>query len=142
MCSSDLDGWLHTGDIGSLDEHGTIMFHSRLKDMLKVGGENVAAAEIESLLQLHPGVKLAQVVGVADARLVEVPAAFIERVPGTSATEEELIGWCRGKIASFKVPRHIRFVSTWPMSTSKIQKFSLRKTLEAELAAGGTAGSA
>jgi len=128
------DGWLHTGDIGSLDEHGTVMFHSRLKDMLKVGGENVAAAEIESLLQLHPGVKLAQVVGVADARLVEVPAAFIERVPGTSATEEELIGWCRGKIASFKVPRHVRFVSSWPMSTSKIQKFSLRKTLEAELA--------
>lgn len=131
------DGWLHTGDIGSLDEHGTIMFHSRLKDMLKVGGENVAAAEIETLLQQHPGVKLAQVVGVADARLVEVPAAFIERVPGTSATEEELIGWCRGKIASFKVPRHVRFVSTWPMSTSKIQKFNLRKTLEAELAGGG-----
>jgi len=132
------DGWLHTGDVGSLDEHGTIMFHSRLKDMMKVGGENVAAAEIESLLQQHPGVKLAQVVGVADARLVEVPAAFIERVPGSSATEEELIGWCRGKIASFKVPRHVRFVTAWPMSTSKIQKFSLRKTLETELAAAAT----
>ncbi len=129
------DGWLHTGDVGSLDEHGTIMFHSRLKDMMKVGGENVAAAEIESLLQQHPGVKLAQVVGVADPRLVEVPAAFIERVPGIDSTEEELIGFCRGKIASFKVPRHVRFVTVWPMSTSKIQKFSLRKSLEAELAA-------
>ena len=128
------DGWLHTGDIGSLDEHGTIMFHSRLKDMLKVGGENVAAAEIESLLQQHPGVKLAQVVGVADPRLVEVPAAFIERAPCVAVTEEELLQWCRGKIASFKVPRHVRFVQSWPMSTSKIQKFSLRKELEAELA--------
>ena len=67
-----------------------------------------------------------------------MPAAFIERVPGTSATEEELIGWCRGKIASFKVPRHVRFVTAWPMSTSKIQKFSLRKTLETELAAAAT----
>ncbi len=128
------DGWLHTGDIGSLDEHGTIMFHSRLKDMLKVGGENVAAAEIESLLQQHPGVKLAQVVGVADPRLVEVPAAFIERAPGVAVTDEELLQWCRGKIASFKIPRHVRFVQSWPMSTSKIQKFSLRKELEAELA--------
>ena len=128
------DGWLHTGDIGSLDEHGTIMFHSRLKDMLKVGGENVAAAEIETLLQQHPGVKLAQVVGVADPRLVEVPAAFIERAPGVAVTDEELLQWCRGKIASFKIPRHVRFVQSWPMSTSKIQKFSLRKELEAELA--------
>ena len=76
------DGWLHTGDIGSFDEHGTIMFHGRTKDMLKVGGENVAAAEIESALQAHPAVKLAQVVGIPDARYVEVPAAFIELVPG------------------------------------------------------------
>src|SRR5262249_20397254 len=74
----DAEGWYHTGDIGSLDENGTLMFHGRLKDMLKVGGENVAAAEIESCLQRHPAVKLAQVVGVPDQRLVEVAAAFIE----------------------------------------------------------------
>jgi fatty-acyl-CoA synthase/long-chain acyl-CoA synthetase len=134
------DGWLHTGDTGSLDEHGTIMFHGRIKDMLKVGGENVAAVEIESLLQRHPAVKLAQVVGVADARLVEVPAAFVELEPGMQATEEELIASCRGQIASFKIPRHIRFVSSWPMSTSKIQKYRLRDELEAELAAARARG--
>jgi fatty-acyl-CoA synthase len=129
------DGWLHTGDIGSLDEHGTIMFHGRFKDMLKVGGENVAAAEIETLLQQHPAVKLAQVVGVPDARLVEVPAAFVELKPGAQAGEQDLIGFCKGRIASFKIPRHVRFVDAWPMSTSKIQKFKLRGELVAELEA-------
>jgi fatty-acyl-CoA synthase/long-chain acyl-CoA synthetase len=129
------DGWLHTGDIGSLDEHGTIMFHGRFKDMLKVGGENVAAAEIESLLQQHPAVKLAQVAGLPDPRLVEVPVAFIELKPGQQVSAEDLIGFCKGKVASFKVPRHIRFVTTWPMSASKIQKFKLRTDLEVELAA-------
>ncbi len=128
-------GWLHTGDIGSLDEHGTIMFHGRFKDMLKVGGENVAAAEIESLLQQHPAVKLAQVAGLPDARLVEVPVAFVELKPGQQASAEDLIAFCKGKVASFKVPRHIRFVAAWPMSASKIQKFKLRTDLEAELAA-------
>lgn len=132
----DPQGWYHTGDIGSIDEAGTMMFHGRLKDMLKVGGENVAAAEIEACLQRHPAVKLAQVVGVPDARLVEVPAAFVERKPGESVTEQELIDFCRREIAGFKVPRHVRFVSEWPMSTSKIQKFRLRDQLVAELGLG------
>ena len=87
----DREGWFHTGDIGSLDEHGTIMFHGRYKDMLKVGGENVAAAEIEALLGRHPAVKLAQVVGIPDAKYAEVPAAFVELKPGSSATEAELV---------------------------------------------------
>jgi acyl-CoA synthetase (AMP-forming)/AMP-acid ligase II len=77
---------------------------------------------------------------VADARLVEVPAAFVELEPGMQATEEELIASCRGQIASFKIPRHIRFVSSWPMSTSKIQKYRLRDELEAELAAARARG--
>jgi len=129
----DRDGWFHTGDIGSLDEHGTIMFHGRYKDMLKVGGENVAAAEIEALLGRHPAVKLAQVVGIPDAKYVEVPAAFIELKPGASATEAELLSYCKGEVAGFKVPRAVRFVEDWPMSSSKIQKFRLRETLVAEL---------
>jgi fatty-acyl-CoA synthase len=129
----DADGWFHTGDIGSLDEAGTVMFQGRLKDMLKVGGENVAAAEIETCLQRHPAVKLAQVVGVPDARLVEVAAAFIERHAHVAVTEAELIEFCRSEIAGFKVPRHVRFVTEWPMSTSKIQKFRLRDQLLAEL---------
>jgi fatty-acyl-CoA synthase/long-chain acyl-CoA synthetase len=133
----DPQGWFHTGDIGSLDEAGTVMFHGRLKDMLKVGGENVAAAEIESCLQRHPAVKLAQVVGVPDPRLVEVPAAFIERQADIAVTPEELIEFCRREIAGFKVPRHVRFVTEWPMSTSKIQKFRLRDRLLAELGLSG-----
>ncbi len=133
------DGWLHTGDVGSFDEHGQIMFHGRTKDMLKVGGENVAAAEIEAVLQTHPAVKLAQVVGVPHARYVEVPAAFIELVEGASASEAELIAHCEGKLARFKVPRYVRFVTSWPMSTSKIQKFRLRDQLVAELGVGAAA---
>ncbi|TXH03379.1 MAG: AMP-dependent synthetase [Rhodocyclaceae bacterium] len=127
------DGWFHTGDIGSIDADGNVMFHGRIKDMLKVGGENVAAAEIEAMLQTHPAVKLAQVVGLPDARYAEVPAAFVELAEGETATEQELIAHCRGQIAAFKVPRHVRFVDVWPMSTSKIQKFRLRDHLIAEL---------
>lgn len=133
------DGWLHTGDVGSFDEHGQIMFHGRTKDMLKVGGENVAAAEIEAVLQTHPAVKLAQVVGVPHPRYVEVPAAFIELAESTSATEAELIAHCEGKLARFKVPRYVRFVTSWPMSTSKIQKFRLRDQLIEELGVGAAA---
>ena len=129
----DADGWFHTGDIGSLDAAGTIMFHGRIKDMLKVGGENVAAAEIEAQLQKHPAVKLAQVVGIPDSKYEEVPAAFIELQPGQTVTPEELIELCRRDIASFKVPRQVRFVTEWPMSSSKIQKFRLRTALLEEL---------
>lgn len=132
----DKDGWFHTGDIGSLDAAGTIMFHGRFKDMLKVGGENVAAAEIEAQLQKHPTVKLAQVVGIPDAKYAEVPAAFVELQPGASATESELIEFCRKEVAGFKVPRHVRFVTEWPMSSSKIQKFKLRTALVEELKLG------
>lgn len=132
----DRDGWYHTGDVGSMDGRGTMMFHGRIKDMLKVGGENVAAAEIEACLQRHPAVKLAQVVGIPDARLVEVPAAFVERKADASVTDQELMDYCRREIAGFKVPRIVRFVAEWPMSTSKIQKFKLRDELVRELGLG------
>ncbi len=129
----DDDGWYSTGDRGSLDGDGRLRFLGRLKDMLKVGGENVAAAEIESLLSTHPAVKLVQIVGVPDARLEEVPAAFVELRAGHEATAEELIAFCSERIARFKVPRHVRFVSAWPMSATKIQKGPLREALAAEL---------
>jgi acyl-CoA synthetase (AMP-forming)/AMP-acid ligase II len=131
--AKDDDGWYHTGDVGSLDEDGSIMFYGRTKDMLKVGGENVAAAEIESWLARHDAVKMAQVVGVPDSRLGEVAAAFIELKAGASVEPEELVAHCKGEIASFKVPRYIRFVTEWPMSTSKIQKYKLKEQLTAEL---------
>jgi acyl-CoA synthetase (AMP-forming)/AMP-acid ligase II len=129
----DTDGWYHSGDIGSLDAAGHLRFHGRFKDMLKVGGENVAAAEVEAVLATHDGVQLAQVVGLPDARLAEIPAAFIERSGNVDVSEEELICFVKERIASFKVPRHIRFIDEWPMSASKIQKFKLRQQLMQEL---------
>jgi fatty-acyl-CoA synthase len=129
----DGDGWYHSGDIGSLDQYGHLRFHGRFKDMLKVGGENVAAAEVEAVLAAHDGVQLAQVVGLPDARLAEIPAAFVERSGKADVTEEELICFVKERVASFKVPRHIRFIDEWPMSASKIQKFKLRQQLMAEL---------
>ncbi|MGI9598553.1 MAG: class I adenylate-forming enzyme family protein [Acidimicrobiales bacterium] len=128
------DGWFRTGDIGSVDRDGRIVYRGRVKDMLKVGGENVAAAEIEGHLSGHPAVMLVQVVAAPDPTYVEVPAAFVQLVDGASVTEDELIGFCRGAIASFKVPRYVRFVEEWPMSATKIQKVRLRERMEAELA--------
>jgi fatty-acyl-CoA synthase len=127
------DGWFRTGDIGALDGGGRISYLGRAKDMLKVGGENVAAAEIEGFLGLHPAVMLAQVVSAPDAKYTEVAAAFVQLKAGATATEDELIAFCRGKIASFKVPRHVRFVTEWPMSATKIQKYVLRQAIATEL---------
>ncbi len=127
------DGWFRTGDLGVLDAEGRVTFRGRLKDMLKVGGENVAAVEIEGYLALHPAVKLAQVVGLPDEKYGEVPVAFIELVPDAATTEAEMIAFCRGEIASFKVPRHVRFVSTWPMGATKILKSALRERILAEI---------
>jgi fatty-acyl-CoA synthase/long-chain acyl-CoA synthetase len=129
----DPEGWYHSGDIGSLDDNGHIMFHGRFKDMLKVGGENVAAAEVEAVLASHPAVRLAQVVGLPDERLAEIPAAYVERSGEADASAEELIAYAKARLASFKVPRHIRFIDEWPMSASKIQKFKLRGALMHEL---------
>jgi fatty-acyl-CoA synthase len=106
--------------------------------MLKVGGENVAAAEVETFLLTHPDVEIAQVVGAPDARYTEVPAAFVQLRAGAQVGEQELIAHCLGRIATFKVPRYVRFVDEWPMSGTKIQKFKLRERIAAELADAGT----
>ncbi len=134
------DGWFHTGDLGSIDANQTLMFHGRAKDMLKVGGENVAALEIEIVVAQHPAVKTCQVVGIPDSRLQEVPVAFVELVPDRQVTPAELITYCKDRIASFKVPRDIHFISEWPMSASKIQKFKLKQQAEDLAAAACEAG--
>jgi fatty-acyl-CoA synthase len=134
----DADGWLHTGDVCSLDDDGRVAYHGRDKDMLKVGGENVSALEVESVLGAHPAVKLAQVVGAPDERLQEVVAAFVELAPGASVSEQELVDYCATRIARFKVPRHVRFVEEWPMSATKVQKFRLRDRIAAELRSAAT----
>ena len=130
----DADGWFHTGDIGALTPEGRIRYLGRTKDMLKVGGENVAAIEIESYLATHPAVSIVAVVGVPDPKYMEVAAAFIELRPGQQLTEEEILEYCRRGLARFKVPRHVRFVAEWPMSATKIQKFRLQEQLARELA--------
>lgn len=127
----DRDGWLHTGDLYSRSARGNLTFNGRVKDMLKVGGENVAAVEIEAFLCAHPAVRLAEVVGRPDDRLDEVPVAFVELNPGKTVQEEELIEHCRGRIANYKVPRAVFFVEpeAWPMSSTKVDKVALRKRL-------------
>jgi fatty-acyl-CoA synthase len=129
----DGDGWFHTGDVATQDSDGRVTFVSRLKDMLKVGGENVSAAEVESYLIGHPAVGIVQVVAAPDSYYVEVPAAFIQLKPGATATEDEIIDFCRGQIATFRIPRYVRFVDDWPMSGTKIKKFELRERIADEL---------
>ena len=127
------DGWFKTGDLGIFDEAGRYDFVGRIKDMLKVGGENVAAVEVEDYLVRNPVVRQVQVVAAPDLRLGEVPVAFIELNAGRTATEQEIIDFCLGQIATFKVPRYVRFVTEWPMSGTKIQKYKLREEIAQEL---------
>ncbi|MDQ4116286.1 MAG: acyl--CoA ligase [Actinomycetota bacterium] len=131
--SFDADGWFHTGDLASIDAAGNLTFGGRTKDMLKVGGENVGCLEVEAYLGTHPDVQAAAVVGVPDPKYGEVPAAFVEPRPGAGLTEEAVLEYCRAGLAKYKVPRHVRFVTDWPMSATKIQKFRLRDRLLAEL---------
>lgn len=123
------DGWLKTGDLYTRLPGGSLVFGGRCKDMLKVGGENVAAIEVEAFLCTHPAVKIAEVVGRPDTRLDEVPVAFVELKEGYEVNEEILISHCRGKIASYKVPRAIYFMqpADWPMSATKVDKRALRE---------------
>lgn len=133
----DDKGWFHTGDVAVMDTEGRVTFVSRLKDMLKVGGENVSAVEVEDFLLRHPAVHIVQVVAAPDSYYVEVPAAFIELVPGTTVTEQEIIDYCLGSIATYRAPRYVRFVEEWPMSGTKIKKYVLRERIRAELAERG-----
>lgn len=127
----DSGGWYNTGDLGKVDGEGNLTYMGRSKDMLKVGGENVASVEVESYLVTHPAVVLAVVVGKADPRLDEVPVAFVELAPGAGVSMGDLIEYCRRGLAKFKVPREIHPVTEWPMSSTKIQKYKLKEKLEA-----------
>ena len=128
----DSDGWFHTGDLGEMTENGEVIFSGRLKDMLKVGGENVASVEVEGFLSTHTGVKLAAIVGLPDEKYGEVPVAYIELEEGSEVSEEEIIDYCKGQIASFKIPRHVRFLTEWPMGATKILKYELRDKIARE----------
>ena len=117
----------------SITDDGYLRYEGRLKDALKVGGENVSPLEVEDFIRGHPAVSIVQVVGAPDERYGEVVAAFIELRPGLTATEEEIVGFCLDRIATFKVPRYVRFVEEWPMSGTKIAKRVLAERLAVEL---------
>ncbi len=126
----DSQGWSHTGDLGYVDETGCLHFVGRIKDMLKVGGENVSAEEVEGVLVSHPAIRQAAIIGMPDPRLEEVPLAVVELQPGAKLTESEIIDYCAERMANFRVPRAVRFVTAWPLTGSgKIMKYALRETL-------------
>jgi fatty-acyl-CoA synthase len=130
----DASGWMHTGDLATIDAEGYCNIVGRVKDMLIRGGENVYPREIEEFLFRHPKIQAAQVFGVPDARLGEEVCAFIVLKPGQSATPEEIAAFCQGQIAHYKVPRHIRFVPEFPSTaTGKPQKFVMREAMMREL---------
>jgi fatty-acyl-CoA synthase len=125
------DGWLKTGDLGELTAEGRLRMLGRLKDVFRVGGENVAPAEVEEVLLAHPAVQTAQVIGVPDARLGEVPCAYVTLKSNASASEEILIGWCKERSANFRVPRYLRIVESFEAigmtASGKVQKAKLRE---------------
>ncbi len=129
------DGWLRTGDLGSLTPDGRLRMTGRLKDVFRVGGENVAPAEVEEVLLAHPAVQTAQVVGVPDQRLGEVGAAYV--ILKGNASENELLEWCKARMANFRVPRYLRVVADFESigmtASGKVQKTKLREHALREL---------
>jgi acyl-CoA synthetase (AMP-forming)/AMP-acid ligase II len=133
----DGEGWLHTGDVGIMDERGYVRITDRTKDMFIVGGFNAYPAEIENQLMAHDGIAQVAVVGVPDERMGEVGVAFVVPRPGATLDIDELHTWSREMMANYKVPRHFRIVDALPTNASgKIIKVELRERARAELAAG------
>jgi fatty-acyl-CoA synthase len=124
----DADGWLHSGDLGTMDAHGYFKITGRIKDMIIRGGENISPREIEEYVLRMEGVRDVQVVGVASQKYGEEVGAFVIRKQGATITEEDIRDFCRGQIANFKVPRYVFFVDGYPMTASgKVQKYKLRE---------------
>jgi fatty-acyl-CoA synthase len=134
----DAAGWLHSGDLGSMDADGYLSITGRLKDMIIRGGENIYPAEIEEFLFGHPKVAQVAVFGVPDPFYGEEVMAWIQLRAGQRASEQEIRDYCQGRIAHFKIPRHIRFVDEFPTTvTGKLQKFRMREIAAEQLAAAG-----
>jgi fatty-acyl-CoA synthase len=134
------DGWLRTGDLGSLTDDGRLRMTGRLKDVFRVGGENVAPAEVEEVLLAHPAVQTAQVIGVPDTRLGEVGFAFVTVRANSAVSEGELLDWCKARCANFRVPRYVRIVKDFEAigmtASGKVQKTKLREHALRELGLG------
>jgi fatty-acyl-CoA synthase len=126
--------WMHTGDLAVMDHDGYLNIVGRIKDMVIRGGENVYPREIEEFLYTHPAVSDIQVIGVPDQKYGEEIMAWVKLRPGVQASGDELREFCRGKIASYKIPRYWKFVDAFPMTvTGKVQKFKMRETAIEEL---------
>jgi fatty-acyl-CoA synthase len=124
----DADGWLHSGDLASMDERGYVRIQGRLKDMIKRGGENIAPAEVEACLAEHPGVAEAVVVGLPDERWGEIVVAYVRPSGGAQPGVDELVAHCREHLASFKLPRRWAYVDSMPLTASgKIRRTELRE---------------
>jgi len=120
-------GWFHSGDLGVMHRDGYIQIKDRSKDIIISGGENISSIEVEDALYKHPAVQAAAVVAKPDEKWGETPCAFIELKPGTKASADELLAWCKQNLASYKCPRYVVFVEIPKTSTGKIQKFKLRE---------------
>jgi len=130
----DPAGWMHSGDLAVMDEQGFVRIVGRNKDMIIRGGENIYPRELEEFFYTHPAIADAQVIGIPCNRYGEEIVAWIKLHPGHSATVDELQGWCKARIAHYKVPRHIRFVDEFPMTvTGKVQKFRMREISVSEI---------
>ncbi len=130
----DTEGWMHTGDLATVDENGVYRIVGRIKDMIIRGGENIYPAEVEEFFMTNPKVEIVQVVGVPDEKFGEQVAVVIKLKSNETWTEEEAKKWCCGKIANYKIPCYIRFVNDFPMTANgKIQKYKLREILKEEL---------
>ncbi len=130
----DAEGWMHTGDLATMDAEGYVNIVGRIKDMVIRGGENIYPREIEEFLYRHPMVQDVQVVGVPDARYGEELCAWIIPRAGTQPAEQDIRDFCRGQIAHYKIPRYIRFVQSFPLTiTGKVQKFRIREAMRDEL---------
>ena len=134
----DGDGWMHTGDLATMDEDGYCNIVGRIKDMVIRGGENVYPREIEEFLYRHPKIKDVQVVGLPDKKFGEELCAWIVPREGETLTEDEVRDFCKGQIAHYKVPRYIKFVDGFPMTiTGKVQKFRMQEMMKDELGLAG-----
>ena len=130
----DKDGWIHSGDMAIIREDGMLVFMGRYKDMLKVGGENVSPAEIEVYLRKFSSIKDAAVVGYPDQRMAEVPVAFIITEENSDFDPNDIANSMTGKVASFKIPRHIFILDEFPMTSSgKVRKVELREEAKKRL---------
>ncbi len=137
----DEKGWLHSGDLGTMDEDGYVQITGRLKEMIIRGGENIYPREIEDFLFTHPKISQAAVFGVPDEFYGEEIAAWIELHPGEEMSEEELRAYCAEGLAHFMVPKYLRFVDEFPMTvTGKLQKFRMREAEIKTLGLNGDTG--